>query len=85
MITISLDMQNTYKKYNNLLQALHNDERKFINETACLFCLGTKDFYNFIYPDMKLQDSLAFANSIMYERTYFMNRVSSLTSILTQL
>lgn len=83
MIAISLDMQNTYKKYSSLIQALLDDERKFINQTACLFCLGTKDFYNFIFPDMKFQDSLAFANSIMYERTYFMNRVSSLTSILT--
>lgn len=35
----------------NLLNMIINDERKFINQTACLACMGSKDFTNFMYPN----------------------------------
>lgn len=64
--TTSSQTTSLLNKYKELMKAIENDERKFINESACLYCIGTKDFGNFIFPNMKLQDKLATQNKLMF-------------------
>lgn len=54
-----------------------------MNETSCLVCMGTQDYPTFMLPNITSPDSPT--NSLIYERSYFNQRVADLTGLLLKL
>lgn len=70
--------------YNSLVKKIETEERKFINQTMCLVCLGIKDYPNFIFPNLSYPQYPSLSD-LMYERSYFVSRVNELTDIMVEL
>lgn len=55
-----------------------------MNETSCLVCMGTQDYPTFMLPNMTSLDNPT-TNSLIFERSYFNQRVADLTALLVKL
>lgn len=57
------------------MKKIEMSERSFINQTLCIVCMGTKDYANFMNPNLNYPQYPDF-NNFMYERHYFTTRVN---------